>query len=184
MPPVLRALPYFEENTELRGPSVREQAYSHQIIVWVSVTPVECFELSPDARRFPAILDTGLTDNFAVAPVHLRAWAGLHWNALPEEGVERFYGNVRVPTRRAFLWLHPNQYGWRDLIDPLRPAFQIELSDGITVYGNGERVGGDSRTTGLRAPRLPLLGLRALTAMRCRLHIDGESRSVSLDAPD
>src|SRR5262245_5850141 len=151
MPPLLRALPYHDEITPITAAGVTEQVYAYQIIVWVSVTPVEQFELPADARRFPAILDTGLNDNFAIAPVHLRAWAGLHWNALPEEGVNRFYGSVPVPTRRAYLWVYPNQYDQRDWIDLLRPAVQVELTDGITVYGNGEQVGSDARTRTLRA---------------------------------
>ncbi len=184
MPAVLRALPYYDEITEIAAQGVREQAYSYQIIVWVSITPVEQFELPSGARRFPAILDTGLNDNFAIAPVHLRAWAGIHWKSLPEEGAERFYGNIRVPTRRAYLWLHPNQYGWRDWIDPLHPAVRIELNDGISIYGNGEEVGRDPRTKTLRAPRLPIIGLRALTGVDGQLHIDCARRLISLDLPD
>jgi hypothetical protein len=98
--------------------------------------------------------------------------------------VNRFYGNIPVPVRRATLWLHPNQYGWRDLIDPIRPPIEIELNDGITIYGNGERVGNDSRTKTLQGPRLPLIGLRAFTEMECQLHIDCAQRKVSLDLPD
>jgi hypothetical protein len=86
MPPVLRAVPYFDDITEIVAPGVHEQAMPRQIILWVSVTPAEQFELPLTTRRFPAILDTGLNDNFAIAPVHLRAWADLQWNALPEEG--------------------------------------------------------------------------------------------------
>jgi hypothetical protein len=184
MPSVLRALPYFDDMTEIVGPGVREQILPRQIVLWVSVTPVEQFELPPNAPRFPAILDTGLNDVFAIAPVHLRAWAGFHWSTLPEEDVELFYGDIPVPVRRATLWLHRNQYGWRDSIDPLRPPLEIELSDGITVYGNGEQVGKDSRTKTLRAPRLPLIGLRAFTDMGCQLHIDCLRRLVSQDIPD
>src|SRR5271170_5141115 len=106
MAPVLRALPYFDDITEIVALGVHEQALPRQIILWVSVTSVEQFELPPTAPRFPAILDTGLNDTFAIAPVHLRAWAGLHWNMLPEENVDRFYGNIPVPVRRATLWLH------------------------------------------------------------------------------
>jgi len=184
MPTVLRELPYFEEITEIIGPGIQEHANAYQIIVWVSVTPVEQFELPPTLRRFPAILDIGLNHNFAIAPVHLRAWAGLHWNTLAEEGVQRLFGNVPVPTRRAYLWLHPNQSGSRDLIDPFRSAVKIELNDGIAVDGNGGQVGEDDRTKTLRAPRLPLIGLRALTGAGCQLHLDCARRMVSLDTLD
>ncbi len=64
MPPVLRAVPYFDDITEIVAPGVHEQAMPRQIILWVSVTPAEQFELPLTTRRFPAILDTGLNDNF------------------------------------------------------------------------------------------------------------------------
>ena len=188
MPPVLRALPYFEEETVIIGRGVHETARSHQIIVWVSVTTVEQFD-PPTDRRFPAILDTGHNDNFAISPLQLRMWARLHWHELPEEGVSRFYdagpviGSVAVPMRRAVVWLHPNQHGWRDHFDPLRPAVPIELSYGIAVYGK-ELVGEDPNTPKLKGPRLPLLGLRALTGMGCDLRIDSRNRLVWLESPD
>jgi hypothetical protein len=184
LPAVLRALPYFTEMTEVIGPGVREHVYSRQIVVWVSVTPFGQFELPPNPRRFPAILDTGLNDSFVISPVQLRMWAGLHWDALQEEGVFRYYGPVPVPTRRARVWLHPNQYGWRDVFDPLRPAVRIGPNAGITIFGNGEQVGRDPRTASLTAKRLPLLGLRALTASKCQFHIDCVQRLVSLSVPD
>ena len=90
MPAVLRSLPYYDTLTQLVAMGVTEQAYPFQIIVWVSVTPVEQFELSANAPRFPAILDTGLNDNFAISPIHLRAWAGIQWKSLPEEGCATF----------------------------------------------------------------------------------------------
>ena len=183
MLPILRELPYSDEMTEISAPGVREFARPYQIIVWVSVTPADQLESPASARRFPAILDTGLNDNFIITPVHLRAWAGLHWNSLPEEGPERFHGATPVPIRRANVWLHPNQPGWRDWLDPLRPAVLIDLFDGITVYGNGEQVGTDPRTRTLSGPRLPLLGLRALTDMGCQFHIDCARRLVSLELP-
>ena len=185
MPPLLRALPYYDRDTPITavGTGAAEQARAYQFVVWVSATPVEQFELGPGARRFPAILDTGLNDNFAIAPVHLRAWAGIHWKDLPVEGVDRFLGNAPVPTRRAYVWVHPNQSGWRDWVDPIIPAVRFELTGGITVYGNGEQVGPDERTKTLRAPRLPLVGLRALTGMGCRIRVDCARRMVDLDVP-
>jgi hypothetical protein len=86
-------------------------------------------------------------------------------------------------VRRANLWLYPNQAEWRDWLDPLRPAVLIDLPDGITVYSNGEQVGNDLRTSTLSGPRLPLIGLRALTRMGCQFHIDCARRLVSLELP-
>ena len=88
------------------------------------------------------------------------------------------------PPRRAYVWLHLNQSGWRDWIKPQSSPYRIELSDGITVYGNGEEVGSDARTKTLIAPRLPILGLRALTEVESQLHIDCARRLVTLHIPD
>jgi hypothetical protein len=184
MPSILRALPYFTDLTSIIGPSVQEQALPYQIIVWISIITVDRLDLAAGSSRFPAILDTGLNDTFAIRPVHLRMWAGLRWDSLPEEGKDRFYNNIPVPKRRAFVWLHPNQYGQRDFVDPLRKAAKIELPYGISVYGDGEQVGKDPRTKNLIGPRLPLIGLRALTDNKCQLHIDSSRRLVFLDLSD
>lgn len=141
--------------------------------------------LPPQPRRFPAILDIGLTDNFVISPLQLRMWMNMDWRDFPEEGAVRFYsGEIRVPSKRAFLWIHPNQYGWRDQLDPLRPAVRMEVTEGITIYGKGEQIGDDPRTTSLRSPRLPLIGLRALTGMKAQLRIDSGSQKVWLDLPN
>ena len=65
-----------------------------------------------------------------------------------------------------------------------QPPFQVELNDGIVVYGDGEQVGKDERTKTLDGPRLPLLGLRALTELGCELRIDCHQRLVILSVPD
>lgn len=184
MSPLLRALPYFDVHSSIVGAGVHERAYPFQVVVWISITPIEQFELPMKAPRFPAILDTGLNDTLAISPVHLRSWAGLQWSALPAEGVNRYYGSIPIPARRAYLWLHPNQFGWRDEVDPLIPAYRLELSLGITVYGNGEQMGTDARTRELLAPRLPLLGLRALSENKCQLRLDCARRLLFLDVPD
>lgn len=187
MRPVLASLPYSNASSKILGPGIQEEVRPFQIVVWVSVTPVECFELPRDAKRFPAILDTGFNDCFAIGPLQLRAFAGLDWKALPCEDEDtrfRDYDGVRIPLRRAYLWLHPNSAAERDTMNPDRPAVRLELNDGITVYGNKESVATNPRCLDLRAPRLPLIGLRALTEAECELRIDCKNRFVSLDMPD
>lgn len=180
--PVLRALPYYPRETMIHLHGERIIVRAFQIVVWVSIAHVGDDE-SPRTNPFPAILDTGHNDNFVISPRHLREWAGMAWQDLPiEPGVERRYQGVAVPYRRANLWLHPNQYGWRDLIDPgLQPAL-LELDAGIAVFGDGERVGVEE-TRSLIAPRLPLLGLRALTLSQARLRIAADESAVWLDLP-
>lgn len=180
MPPVLRALPFFEQRTEIPiGTEVVEIA-AYQIIVWVAVAPADQMVPPDPARRFPAVLDTGFSGMFSVSPSQLRRWGSVEWNELPYDprGRPRYQG-VEVPHRRGNIWLYPNQYGWRDSIDPLFPPLRIEMYGGIAVYGDGEQVG-SAATTRLVAPRLPLLGLRALAHNRLQLTVDAANREVWL----
>ena len=186
MLPVLRALPYFEDVTELAvAGRIVGRALPFQIVVWVAVTPVEEFEPPDFDARFPAILDTGHNSRFAISPTHLRAWAKLDWKTLPlEGGKDQSYLTIPVPTRRANLWLYPNQYGWRDFLDPLRRPVPLEINEGIAIFGDGEAVGPDPRTSELRSPRLPILGLRALTEARVELRIDAVRSAVWMELPE
>jgi hypothetical protein len=182
MPPVLRALPYSDSRTTalVRGAPV--EVLAHQIIVWVGVAQPQERRPSPNSPRFPAILDTGFSGTFAISPVQLERWADLKWNALPFDPTFRMkYFGVEVPHRRANLWVYPNQYGWRDEIDPIIPPRHLDLIGGIAVYGDGEQVG-SAATARLVAPRLPLLGLRALAHNRLQLTIDAADREVWLSS--
>ncbi len=184
MPPVLRALPYFAHSTEVFMRDERVEVRAYQIIVWVGIAGVGEFQPAPDAPRFPAILDTGHNHMFAIRPTQLREWAGVEWHLLPTEfGHQPKYNGVPVPHRRANLWLYPNQYGWRDFLDPHTPPALLELNEGVAVYGDGEWLGtGGSEK--LAGPRLPLIGLRAVTSARLGLRIDADAQRVWIDAPD
>jgi hypothetical protein len=180
MPPVLRALPYFDHRTSVRVGAATIDFVPFQIVVWVSFAPDGASTPLAGAPRFPAVLDTGFSGTFAITPGHLRRWAGIEWRTLPfDPRVRLQYHGVEVPHRRGNLWLYPNQYGWRDLIEPHIPPLLLELP-GIAVYGDGEQVGATA-TSRLIGPRLPLLGLRALTMNRVQLNIDTPNRAVWLD---
>src|SRR4051812_1718305 len=122
MPPILRALPYQDQKTSVTvgGESVGVVAY--QIIVWVGFAHVGETAPAPGAPRVPAILDTGFSGTFAISPNQLQRWAGVAWNTLRFDQTLRLeYQGVKVPHRRANIWIYPNQYGWRDFVDPLLP---------------------------------------------------------------
>lgn len=186
MPPVLRALPYFPHPTaidfEAHGQRHRVDVMAYQIVVWVGIAPVGELHPAAGAPRFPAILDTGHTHNFAIRPTQLRDWTGIDWPRLPPEGHESRYQGVAVPHRRANVWLYPNQHGWRDWVDPNPPPALLELHRGLAVYGDGVWLGttGSERLTG---PRLPLIGLRAISNSRAQFRVDAAQRSVWLDVP-
>jgi hypothetical protein len=69
------------------------------------------------------------------------------------------------------VWLHRNLSGYRDQLASL-PPLCLQLN-GVALFP--QAVG--------NAPRLPLLGLRALVLNRLRVTIDCEHRLVSLEAP-
>jgi hypothetical protein len=78
-----------------------------------------------------------------------------------------------VPVYAALLWIHRNRPGQRDVFSGQVP-FRLRVQAGIAVYPD------DSPD----APRLPLLGLRALEENRLHLRVDAERRLVSLRSPD
>src|SRR5262249_49189577 len=98
-------------------------------------------------------------------------WAGLdpHW--LDKRRDVTIKGEA-VPIREADVWLHPNRPGERDQFAD-RPPFRLRLEHGIAVYPKGSPA----------APRLPLLGLRALEWSRLHLSIDCDHRRVWLRTP-
>jgi hypothetical protein len=163
---ILDRLPYLEcsSSVAVRDEIVRIKPY--QIILWVSISRRDVTNWGPPMPRFPAILDTGLNHNFAIGQGQLRRWAGLSPESLELLGAVR-EGGQRVPLRAATIWAHanhPNSGEIRDDRDP-RP---LSIDEGIAVYPD------DS------ARRLPILGLRALTANKATLVIDGRRRRVTL----
>jgi hypothetical protein len=183
MPPVLRALPYFDLPTSVTVAGEAVDIVAHQIVVWVGFAHRGETVPAPNAPRFPAILDTGFSGNVVISPNHLQRWAGVAWNTLPFDPTPRpnRYQGVIVPHRRGNIWIYPNQYGWRDFIDPLLPPSLLALNGGIAVYGDGAQVGA-KETARLVGPRLPLIGVRALSTSPLFLQIDTTARQVWLDS--
>jgi hypothetical protein len=168
VPIILRDLPYFDRRTTILVRGQEEVVKSTQIIIWVSITEVGQVEFDPVTPRFPVVLDTGLSHNFAIKEEHLNRWAGLDRRYLSKLRNLTIGGQL-VPLHEAEAWLHPNRSGERDQLVN-RPPFRLRLESGIAVYPKGVR----------DAPRLPLLGLRGLQWSRLRLSIDREHRRVSL----
>ena len=76
---ILDDLPYFDEMTDASFDHKVVKVKAYQIIVWMSLTrplSIEAFlGLDPPPRRFPAVLDTGLSHNFLMREEHLHEWA-------------------------------------------------------------------------------------------------------------
>jgi len=166
---LLNRLPYSTEGTTetLQGEAVRIRAF--QIIAWVSLGLEENVQWDPRTPRFPVVLDTGHNHNLSIARGQLLRWAGMRPELLDHIGSIRERGQ-RVPLHAATVWLHRNVPGERR-VRPAEP-FLLEVEEGIAVY------------TDDTAPRLPVLGLRALTLNKLHLAIDPEGRAVNLRTPD
>lgn len=172
MPTILRDLPFFSEkppDVEFDGRSIPIKA--DQIMVWVGITEGEQTEFDPRRPWFPAILDPGFSHNFSIRHEHLIRWAGLDPRWLKRRQEVRINKEV-VPLYKADVWLHPNVPGKRDRAAGGEP-FRVELDTGIAVY--------PANTP--NAPRLPLLGLRALRRARLHLTIDCDRCAVTLRTP-
>lgn len=177
--PILRSVPYFTTPTRLTVGGDDVTVNPFQIVVWVAVAT----DGQEQSARFPAVLDTGCGTSFIISPNTLSRWVGIDWRSLAfERSIERKHAGIIVPHRRADIWLLPNQYDRRDELDPLLSPTLLELRDGIAVFGDGEQVG-NTDTKKLVAPRLPLLGLRALSAANLSLRINTETMRVWMDRP-
>jgi hypothetical protein len=168
MPTILRDLPFFDNPTEAEFDGRYIPIKSDQIMVWVGITEGNQHEFDPRRPCFPAILDTGLSHNFSIRSEHLIRWAGLDPRWIRREGDVQI-GEEIVPLYEADVWLHPNARGKPDRAVGIEP-FRLDLDRGIAVYP----------PTMSHAPRLPLLGLRALRVAGLHLTIDGRRCVVTL----
>jgi hypothetical protein len=168
LPTILDRLPYSDRRTTVRVRGREVEVKPSQIIIWVSITDIGHHELEGTALRVPVILDTGLSHNFAIREEHLSNWAGFERRYFRKLRDITIGGQV-VPLHEAEIWVHSNGTGERNRFAD-RPPFPLQIESGIAVYP-GEV---------LAAPRLPLLGLRALQWSKLRLTIDCERRRMSL----
>jgi hypothetical protein len=167
MPTILRDLPFSDRPTEAEFDGRYIPIKADQIMVWVGITEDEQTEFDPRRPVFPAILDTGLSHSFSVRAEHLIRWAGIDPRWLKRAGKVQI-SEETVPLYRADVWLHGNERGKSDRAAGIKP-FQFGLKS-IAVYP----------PTMSNAPRLPLLGLRALRLAGLHLTIDGRRCAVSM----
>jgi hypothetical protein len=153
--PVKLHLTYYKDPT---GVTVQNEAVAikpFQIIVWISISTEKFKEWDPRTPKFPALLDIGNNHNFAVSEEHLVKWVGIQPASLRRLRAIREKGKP-VPLHAATLWLHTD-----------RDPFELDVHEGIAVYATD-------------APRLPTLGLRALTNNRLRALVHGDEKRAIL----
>jgi hypothetical protein len=160
---IVRRAPFFDVSThvDVAGQSVLVRPF--QLVVWVSIEIRS--RLTP---RFPAILDTGFSLNFAIQEEQLRSWTDHSPESL------RVIGRSRINRQDLRLYeagvaVYRNAAGQRDVFRGGEP-YLLSLREGIIIYPRGNPLG----------PRLPLLGLRALTQNKLETVIDGQRRELTI----
>ncbi|MDX1948235.1 MAG: hypothetical protein SFU86_22785 [Pirellulaceae bacterium] len=130
----------------------------------MSVTPTTYIALPSHWPRFPVVVDSGFNSTFLISARQLEQWGGVSLRSLPKlpEGKT---GAVLVrgqPAKLldAFLWLHPNLPGHRDVRVNASP-FTIYANPGIIVTPPGREL-----------TRFPLLGTLALESNALALALD------------
>ncbi len=161
---ILDRCPFYEEATEVDTPSGPILIRSYQIVAWVGLSIRGTF-----SHPFPAVLDTGHGHNFSIKEEHLELWTGLHAREIQTIGHARVNKQL-VELKDAAIALYPNTPGERDLPRGRSPHLLI-LSEGTAVHGASDSF----------APRLPLVGMRALVKNRLRVIIDGDRKEISLE---
>jgi hypothetical protein len=151
-------LPYFSEKTKVKVHNEVVEVKAFQIIVWVSVVSDATSAWDPRIPRLPAILDIGNNHNFAITDTHLLKWAGIHAASLVQLKSMRERGK-KIPLVDAGLWLHTDA-----------EPFKVRIDEGIAVHEGGW-------------PRLPTLGLRALTKNDLQTFVYGDTKQVIIRTP-
>lgn len=165
---LLNRVPFAELASEVVVVGERVRIRSNQIIVWLSMSPMEFSKFDPGFVAFPAILDTGHTHSLLMNERHLLGWARLRRSEMPIAGAIRERGQ-RLNLLAANVWLHRNMPGTLARSDDAEP-FSLQIDSGIAIYPDGD------------FPRLPILGLRAIADNKLFLTIDGLRREASLRA--
>ena len=168
MATLIRKLPFDEKRSIVRVAGQEVLILPRQIIVWVSIESPELARIGPDAPRFPAVLDNGYNEDFIIRQEQVLRWTRLPLQRIRAVGLQEVHGQ-KVPVFPANLWLHRNQPGQRDQFSD-RPPVWLPLDEGVAVCPAGMK----------NAPRLPLLGMRALRRSRLQLHVDFDACHVSI----
>lgn len=159
---IVDRLPFFEEATHVESPRGSVLVRPYQIVLWANLSVA-----GKVSSSFPVVLDTGHTHNSSIREQQLAEWAPTITTNLRTIGFARV--NRRpVMLKEAGIAIHRNVPGTRD---SLAANYLLDLPQGIAVHGRTDPF----------APRLPLLGMRALVRNRLKLIIDGARREVTIE---
>jgi hypothetical protein len=166
---ILDRLPISDERTAVRFGDRHVTVLPDQIQVWVSIHLAGVSQPEANLPRIPALIDTGNNFECSLQHRHVRDWAGIDPGSLRLLGTIGIDGKP-VDRREAVVWLYRNLPGTRDMALDM-PPFRLRMERGIAVFGREAEPPG---------PRLPLLGLPALTNNDLDGWLDPERRTVTV----
>lgn len=153
--------PHLSYSSEKTAITVRDKVVEikpFQIVVWIGLSDPDISTRDPNIQPIPALLDTGNNHNLALTSKHLVEWAGMHAANLPASKHVR-EGGEKLMLRRAGLWLQT-----------AGNPFRLNVDEGIVIFNDDW-------------PRLPILGLRALTNSNLQTFIYGDTKRVVIRTP-
>jgi hypothetical protein len=173
--PIIELLPFNPAHLDLRFSGGETKRLNHQIILWISLTAEGEFEPPDFENYFPAVFDTGFNDCLVMQESHFFDWARAARLQLPEptDTLDLPYHDKRGHCIQASLfpvdvWLHRNVPRSADELLPEEP-FRLELPSGVAVVPDS-----------IKKPRIPVLGLRALTKSPVEAIVHGQQECFSL----
>jgi hypothetical protein len=153
---------------------------SRQIVVGISIAIDSDNEFRPDRPIIPAILDTGFNQTFAIHQYHLEESAGIPKPALAYSGATKTYLGHDYDRCFASIWLHRAPFQARQATQTsLRPVL-LSRSKEIIVYKYNKMQQAKNIGENDVYPRLPLLGMEALTLNQLRLYVNGKRFSFRI----
>lgn len=175
-------LPFFSVKRDIQLPDGKpEEIKANQILLWMSVTPQGSLPPSANAPRFPVIFDTGLNISMTMRCNHFIDWADV------EQPEYQFLGDTSCNGSTVILfdvdaWLYKNAPGRNDQILNQSPI-RLVLKGGLGVYNatpsQQELLMSDDPLQE-PGPRLPTLGMFAITANKLSIQIEGWRRRVRI----
>ncbi len=174
MSKIITNSPFFSHTTRIPLGEREIVVLPYQILVWISVSPLDQMQPGPNDAAFPAIFDSGYNGDLLMEPAHLTPLAGITSVA----DFARLSGGLArgrsFHRYAANLWMHPNKPGTLERaqgpachLPPARGGFSVFSS----IANEGEF-----------ALRLPLLGMRGLHGAGVTVTLAFQSCQMSIDA--
>jgi len=148
--------------------------HAQQIVVGVSIAIDTVIRFHDDLPIIPAILDIGLNQSFSIHQYHLEESAGIPKQTLAHFKLNQTYFNQEYDICNASLWLHRLPFQRNNNGPPPRSPVFLGQSSTVIVYKYHKHQLAKHIINNYVYPRLPCLGMKALTENHLRFFLDGK----------